>query len=144
MFEAVRSWWRRRGMQTLKPFGPVPADSLRLSLCDLSESAADVLAKAFDRVDGVEVLLGNLLDLSCDGVVSPVNSFGDMGGGIDKAIDDFHHGAAQTALRQAIAESFLGELPVGMAIVLELPSQRFPFLVAAPTMRIPGCVAGTI
>ena len=64
-------------------------------------------------VPGVEVVHGNLLDLGCDAVVSPANSFGDMSGGIDKAIDDFHDGEAQRRVMAAIAEQFLGELPVG-------------------------------
>jgi O-acetyl-ADP-ribose deacetylase (regulator of RNase III) len=67
-----------------------------------------------------------------------------MGGGIDKAIDDFHGGEAQRRVMAAIAEHFLGELPVGTAVVVELPSRRFPFVVAAPTMRVPGSVAGSI
>src|SRR5262249_23323188 len=29
-------------------------------------------------------------------------------------------------------------------LIVELPAQRFPFIVAAPTMRIPGSVAGSI
>src|SRR5262249_32291789 len=33
---------------------------------------------------------------------------------------------------------------VGAALVVELPARRFPFLVAAPTMRVPGSVIGTI
>src|SRR5262249_25859524 len=71
-------------------------------------------------------------------------SFGDMSGGIDKAIDDFHGGAAQRAVCEAIAEQFYGELPVGAALVVEVPARRFPFVVAAPTMRTPGSVVGTI
>src|SRR5262249_33655203 len=67
-----------------------------------------------------------------------------MSGGIDKAIDDFHRGTAQKAVMAAVAEQFLGELPVGAALVVELPARRFPFVVGAPTMRIPGNVAGTI
>src|SRR5438093_714396 len=68
----------------------------------------------------------------------------DMSGGIDKVIDDFHHGAAQRQIMAAIAEQFYGELPVGAALVVELPARRFPFVVAAPTMRTPGGVVGTI
>jgi O-acetyl-ADP-ribose deacetylase (regulator of RNase III) len=67
-----------------------------------------------------------------------------MSGGIDKAIDDFHQGEAQRRIGAALAEHFLGELPVGAALVVELPGQRFPFVVAAPTMRIPENVARTI
>jgi O-acetyl-ADP-ribose deacetylase (regulator of RNase III) len=125
-------------MQTLKPFASGAAGRLRLSLGDTNPAVASALAAAFAEVAAVEVVQGNLLDLSCDAVVSPANSFGDMSGGIDKAIDDFHKGEAQRRLRHAIAEHFLGELPVGMALVVELAAARFPFVIAAPTMRIPG------
>ena len=136
---------RRWRMNTLKSFGKsAPAPALRLSLCDRDAGVATALAAAFADVDAVEVVSGDLLALECDGVVSPANSFGDMGGGIDKAIDDFHQGAAQRAVMDAIAEHFLGELPVGAALVVELAARRFSFVVAAPTMRVPGGVAGTI
>jgi O-acetyl-ADP-ribose deacetylase (regulator of RNase III) len=132
-------------MKTLKPFGKSASTSaLRLSLGDLDPGIARALADTFADADAVEVVEGNLLDLDSDGIVSPANSFGDMGGGIDRAIDDFHRGKAQEAVRAAIAERFLGELPVGMALVVELPGPRLPFVVAAPTMRVPGSVAATI
>jgi O-acetyl-ADP-ribose deacetylase (regulator of RNase III) len=137
----LRRWWR---MNTLKPFGTHSAGSLLLSLGDTNATVARALASAFADVSAVEVVQGNLLDLDCDAIVSPANSFGDMSGGIDKAIDDFHHGEAQSRIRAAIAEQFFGELPVGVALVIELPSKRFPFMVAAPTMRVPGTVAATI
>lgn len=131
-------------MNTLKPFGSVPPDSLRVSLGDVNPDVAEALASAFTDVAAAEVVQGNLLDLSCDAIVSPANSFGDMGGGIDKAIDDFHHGEAQRRVVAAIAQHFFGELPVGAALVVEVPTRRFPFVVAAPTIRVPGSVAGTI
>ena len=136
---------RRWRMTTLKPFGPgLPAGLLRLTLGDTRPDVAWALANRFADAAGVEVVEGSLLDLACDGVVSPANSFGDMGGGIDKAIDDFHRGSAQPAVSAAIADQFLGELPVGVGLVVELPARRLPFVVAAPTMRVPGGVAGTI
>jgi O-acetyl-ADP-ribose deacetylase (regulator of RNase III) len=117
---------------------------LRCSLGDVNAEVCQSFAAAFGDVAAVEVVCGNLLDLSCDGIVSPANSFGDMGGGIDKAIDDFHRGEAQRRVMAAIAERFFGELPVGAALVVELPASRFPFVVAAPTMRVPGNVEGSI
>jgi O-acetyl-ADP-ribose deacetylase (regulator of RNase III) len=131
-------------MKTLKSFDGTSSANLQVSLGDLNPAVARALAAAFDDVPGVEVVEGNLLDLSCDAVVSPANSFGDMGGGIDKAIDDFHQGEAQRRVMAAIAEQFFGELPVGAALVVELPARRFPFVVAAPTMRVAGSVAGSI
>jgi O-acetyl-ADP-ribose deacetylase (regulator of RNase III) len=142
MIEALMRMIRRRRMLTLKPFGAVPPDALRVSLGDLDARVSDRLHYHFHDVAAVEVVRGDLLDLDADAIVSPANSFGDMSGGIDKAIDDFHKGEAQRRLMGAIAEQFLGELPVGAALVVEVPARRFPFVVAAPTVRIPGAVEG--
>jgi O-acetyl-ADP-ribose deacetylase (regulator of RNase III) len=144
MFNTVMALIRRWQMKTLKPFGPGSPTALRVSLGDTNPEVAQALAAAFDDVHQVEVVEGNLLDLACDAIVSPANSFGDMSGGIDKVIDDFHGGAAQKAVTSAIAEHFFGELPVGAAVVVKLDGRQFPYIVAAPTMRIPGSVAGTI
>lgn len=144
MLTALLARFRRRHMTTLKPFGQSAADDLRVSLGDTNPAVAEGLATAFRAVASVEVVCGNLLDLSCDAIVSPANSFGDMGGGIDKAIDDFHRGEAQRRVMAAIAEQYLGELPVGAALVVEVSTSRFPFVVAAPTMRVPGSVEGSI
>jgi O-acetyl-ADP-ribose deacetylase (regulator of RNase III) len=144
LFQFLTRRVRRRRVATLKQFGDVPAGAIRVSLGDRNAEVADRLAFYFDRVPAVEVVHGNLLDLDCDAIVSPANSFGDMGGGIDKAIDDFHAGEAQKRVMAAIAEHCMGELPVGMALVVEVPARRFPHVVAAPTMRIPGSIAGTI
>jgi O-acetyl-ADP-ribose deacetylase (regulator of RNase III) len=135
---------RRWNVQQVKPLDRVRKADLQLSLGDLNLDVARSLAEAFADVAAVEVVCGNLLDLNCDAIVSPANSFGDMGGGIDKAIDAFHGGQAQPRVMEAIRQRFLGELPVGMATIVEMPTTRFRAIVVAPTMRIPGRVTGTI
>lgn len=117
---------------------------VRISFCDSNAGVAVAFAEAFADVGSVEVLEGNLLKLNCDAVVSPANSFGDMSGGIDKCIDDFHDGQAQDEVMRLIRECYCGEIPVGAAIVATLPVRRFRFVIAAPTMRIPSNVDGTI
>jgi O-acetyl-ADP-ribose deacetylase (regulator of RNase III) len=145
MFQWLAAMARRWRVKLVKPFGnSSAAASLRLSLGDLNAKVVAALADAFAGAEAVEVVEGNLLDLECHAIMSPANSFADMGGGIDKAIDDFHGGAAQKAVMAGIAEHFFGELPVGAALIVELPARRFPFVVAAPTMRVPGGVADTI
>jgi O-acetyl-ADP-ribose deacetylase (regulator of RNase III) len=144
MLDTVTAFIRRWRMKTIKPFGRTSPDGIQISLGDLNPDIANALAVAFAGVDHAEVVQGNLLDLHCDAILSPANSFGDMGGGIDKAIDDFHRGAAQRAVTAAITEQWFGELPVGAALIVKLSSRRLPFVVAAPTMRIPGNVGETI
>lgn len=145
MFTGIASRIRRLQMKTHKPIGgQASTKGLLVSLGALDRDLAVALAEAFQNCAAVEVVEGSLLNLDCDAIVSPANSFGDMGGGIDKAIDDFHNGAVQEAVMEAIRREFCGELPVGAAIVVELPAKRFRFVVAAPTMRIPGFVGETI
>lgn len=132
-------------LQLIKPMARnLPGDLLRVSLVDRNPDVARAFLEHFHDVDGVEILEGNLLDLECDALLSPANSFGYMDGGFDKHIDDFYQGAAQRAVLSAIAERHFGELPVGVAILLEMPSRRFPSLVVAPTMRIPGAISETL
>ncbi len=131
-------------MKTIKSFGPAEETSLRVSLGDRNHDVASALAGAFEGVGAVEVLVGSLLDVPCDAIVSAANSFGDMGGGIDKAIDDRSGGEAQRRVMAAIADRHLGELPVGAALVVELADRHPRYVVTAPTMRVPGNVSGTI
>lgn len=144
MIESLMRRVRRRRMTKLKSFGQARSEQLHITFGDLDAHVADRLCRHFHDVAEVEVVRGNLLDANVDAVVSPANSFGDMGGGIDKAIDEVHRGEAQRLVMAAIAERFLGELPVGSALVVEMPSRRPRFVVAAPTMRVPGSVQGSI
>jgi O-acetyl-ADP-ribose deacetylase (regulator of RNase III) len=120
------------------------AGRLRVSLLDTNAEMTAAWIQCFFGVESVEILQGDLLEVGADAVVSPANSFGDMSGGVDKRIDDFFGGAAQAAIRARIQSEFLGELPVGMAIVVPMPSTRIRYVIAAPTMRVPQDVAGTL
>jgi len=69
---------------------------------------------------------------------------------LTNAIDDFYSGAAQEAIVERILrEQFLGELPVGMATIVPMPSTRLPFVIAAPNdagsrrrREITACLSG--
>jgi O-acetyl-ADP-ribose deacetylase (regulator of RNase III) len=145
MIDFLRRRLRRWRMETLKQFSAVGPRGLRFSIGDRNRDVAGALAAAFRDLACVEVLHGDLLDTSPDAVVCPGNSFGDMGGGFDKAVDDFHGGQAQPAVIRAIASRCLGELAVGSSLVIEVPgATRVKFLIMAPTMRVPGNTAHSI
>jgi O-acetyl-ADP-ribose deacetylase (regulator of RNase III) len=132
-------------MTVIKQFGNQRQGlQLQISFCDMNSDVIHALASSFMSIKMVEILQGNILHLHSDALVSPANSFGDMGGGLDKAIDDFYKRKAQPLVKTAIAEQFFGEIPVGVAIVLEMKTTQFPFLIVSPTMRIPGSVQATI
>jgi O-acetyl-ADP-ribose deacetylase (regulator of RNase III) len=107
-----------------------------------------VLADAWERFCGnvqmVEVLRASILDADVDAVVSPANSFGFMDGGIDALyLDHFGHGVMD-AVRRAILEHRHGELLVGDALIAATGSAQIPWLIAAPTMRVPMRLGETV
>lgn len=132
-------------MEIIKPFGQdLDQQCLKVTLCDNNPEVTHAWLTYFETVAAIEIVQGNLLELNRNALVSPANSFGDMGGGIDQQIDNFYRGMAQRAVRTAIADRYYGELPVGEAIIIDLKTACFPFLVSSPTMRIPGNIQGTI
>ncbi len=142
--ERTRHYLFGQPVETVKPFGKPHGSELAITLCDTSQELTDAFLEYFRDADDVEILKGNILACSRDALVSPANSFGDMSGGLDKAIDDFCEGAAQVTVRNAIGEQHLGELAVGNALIVPMDTKRYPFLVVAPTMRIPGNVKDSI
>lgn len=100
-------------MRTLKPSKGPDKHGLQITFGDRNPGVANELAKNFCNVDAVRVIEGDLLQIETDAVVCAANSFGDMGGGFDKAIDDRFEGEPQKNVRRAIEDFFMGELPVG-------------------------------
>lgn len=141
----LQNLFNRKPSKVLKPFELSSSSTqLRITFCDRDEEAASALAHQFQYVKEVRVMVDNALKVRADAIVSPANSFGDMGGGIDKVIDDYYQGEAQKQVMHSIRNDYFGELPVGTAIILPMNHKRLPFLIAAPTMRIPGSVKGTL
>lgn len=106
------------------------------------------LADAWERWCGdlsfVSVHRGSIFDLSCDAVVSPANSFGLMDGGIDMLYTQHFGWGVQERLQEAIREDHAGELLVGAAEIVETEDADLPFLIAAPTMRVPTILRDTV
>jgi len=142
MTSKISAYLRQRKIKVIKPFSvTTDNNAVRFTICGFSESVSHALFDEFQNIDQVEIVLGDILCLSCDALVSPANSFGEMSGGLDKAIDNFYKGRAQKEATKCIRNEFLGELPVGHAITINMNTDRFPFLLIAPTMRIPGSVS---
>src|SRR5204862_2581392 len=87
---------------------------------------------------------GDFFAAAADAMVSPANSFGIMDGGLDLAIRGAIGGDIQRRVQAVIIERHHGELPVGAAEVVETENERWPFLVIAPTMRVPEPVSNTL
>lgn len=108
----------------------------------------DDLAAAWQRHCGdlpdVTIHHGSIFDLRVDAVVSPANSFGFMDGGIDALYSQRFGWDVQEQLQELIRSRHHGELLVGTAEIVETGVKRPPFLIAAPTMRVPMILRETV
>lgn len=98
---------------------------------------AEAWRTAFASVSDVTITERSILDVDCDALVSPANSFGFMDGGIDAHYSEHFGWDLQLKLRQKILDDHSGELLVGAAQLVETGDVRHPYLIAAPTMRVP-------
>jgi len=120
---------------------PLPS---RVILVDLWEPLTRAWSEVFAASDQVEVQQADFFAQDADALVSPANSFGIMDGGLDAAIRARLGGHIETAVQRRIVEEHHGEMPVGAAEVVPTGHERWPFLVVAPTMRVPESVAQTL
>jgi len=110
---------------------------IKLILTATESALADAWRKFCGDLEFVQIHEGSILDLSCDAVVSPANSFGFMDGGIDARYSERWGWGVQEKLQKLIVEKHHGELVVGAAEIVETGDLTKPYLIAAPTMRVP-------
>lgn len=101
-------------------------------------------AAEFGAYPTVRVVHGSIFDTDANTLVSPANSFGIMDGGLDGKLRDYFGESVEQTVRERIREQFHGELPVGLATVVETGHARHPYLISAPTMRCPADVSHTV
>ena len=93
---------------------------------------------------GVTVHQGSVFEVACEAVVSPANSFGFMDGGIDYLYSRRFGWGVQERLQATIRAHHHGELLVGAAEIVSTEDEEIPFVIAAPTMRVPMVLRETV
>ncbi|MBP0016823.1 MAG: macro domain-containing protein [Cyanobacteria bacterium SBLK] len=110
---------------------------MQLVLCAVDKLLADAWQKFCGDLEFVTIHRGSILELNCDAIVSPANSFGFMDGGLDMLYSQHFGWQIQERLQQAIIKKYHGELLIGMAEIVETDNTQIPYIIAAPTMRVP-------
>jgi O-acetyl-ADP-ribose deacetylase (regulator of RNase III) len=113
---------------------------MKIILSALSPKLLDAWTSFFYSEEIVSIIESDITKIKCDAIVSPANSFGFMDGGLDRALSERFGWNLQKRLQEQIKELPEGELLVGKAIVMETGDEDIPFLISAPTMRIPTSV----
>jgi O-acetyl-ADP-ribose deacetylase (regulator of RNase III) len=110
---------------------------MKLILTAVDKSLTDAWTKFCGDLDFVTVYHGSILDVECDAVVSPANSYGFMDGGIDALYMGYFGDDIQMRVRRQIFDHHYGEIIIGQADVVETTHDRIPYLIFSPTMRVP-------
>lgn len=110
---------------------------MKIFLTAVEKSLYEAWKNFCGDLPNVEVFHGSILDLSVDAVVSPANSYGFMDGGIDLLYSHRFGWGVQEKLQKIIREKHHGELLIGQAEIVETDNLQIPFVISAPTMRIP-------
>jgi len=110
---------------------------MKIVLADLQQEVLEAWQDTGGGKEYVTTHLGSIFDVECDALVSPANSFGFMDGGIDRVISNFFGWHVQDRLQRVIRTKHHGELLVGMADIVSTDHPKIPFVISAPTMRVP-------
>ena len=116
---------------------------VRFVLVDLDFELVEYWKKHFKGCDNVIACQGSILKENVSAIVSPANSFGYMDGGLDLALSQHFGWQVEKNVRKVLIERYDGELPVGQAIVVPTEHEQVPWLISAPTMRVPMVVKDT-
>jgi O-acetyl-ADP-ribose deacetylase (regulator of RNase III) len=117
---------------------------LNVVLAAVESDLADAWERFCGDLESVAIHRGSIMDVNCEAVVSPANSFGFMDGGIDSIYSHHFGWHVQKRLQDAIRTEHHGELLVGQADIVPTDDARIPFVIAAPTMRVPMILRDTV
>lgn len=108
----------------------------RIFLRDINKELCE--AWKAEEIPMASVYCGDIFHSPSESIVSPANSFGFMDGGIDGVYTKHFGDKVQRRVQLAIKSVTLNaELLVGQAIWVATDDLEFPYLISAPTMRVP-------
>ncbi len=116
---------------------------LSIRLRDMNSDVVSAWSDAFSDLQNVSMSCGDIFEQDADAIVSPANSFGFMDGGIDLIYSRFFGWEVEERLKRLLTEQYYGELPIGQAVIIATENATIPFLISAPTMRVPSNISKT-
>lgn len=120
-------------------------NQIKFIFVDQNASMVEAWRREFGNYspEEVEILQGDIWQKPASAIVSPANSFGFMDGGIDAVYTRRFGPKLQVTLQDKLAKYYDGELPVGQGVFVRTGDPSYPYLISAPTMRVPGDVSMT-
>ncbi len=108
--------------------------TVKVILVDINPRMIEAWRTSFEENPEVDVVQGSLLDQRVDAWVTPTNSRGNMGGGLDGVIKRHLGAQIEQRVQGEIARACNGRLPVGSAVCVPAGAANPRFLISTPTM----------
>src|SRR5262245_11539599 len=108
--------------------------SLKIKLVDINPRMVAAWRNTFEENPEVEVVHGSMIDQVADAWVSPTNSRGVMGGGLDGVIKKYLGSQIEKRVQAEIQKLHAGMMPVGCAVCVPSGVANPRYLVSTPTM----------
>lgn len=110
---------------------------LKIILVYLDEELGIAWKNNFSKEKNISIEQGDITLFNVDAIVSPANSFGFMDGGLDYYLSLRFGWDVQQRLQKYIGELELKELLIGQSHIIETKDEKVPYIISAPTMRVP-------
>jgi O-acetyl-ADP-ribose deacetylase (regulator of RNase III) len=118
---------------------------MQIILCDLQPKLVEEWQKVFYNESDIKCVCGDIFQQGeADCIISPSQSFGFLTGGIDGIYARKFGPQVQETLQRKIKDRPMNELLVGEALLIRTSYKKIPFMISAPTMRVPMDIRGTI
>jgi len=117
---------------------------VKLILVGLNPAVVKAWQNTCGGLENVSIVYDSIFNIPCDAIVSPANSFGFMDGGLDYRISKFFGWGVQERLQRIIRTKHHGELLVGSAEIVNTDHPKIPYVISAPTMRVPMILKETV
>src|SRR5437764_5398175 len=108
--------------------------SFKVVLVDINPKMIEAWRATFEENPEVDIVQGSLLDQKTTAWVSPGNSRGHMGGGIDRLVRQFLGDRIQAKVQKEIQRLYLGVMPIGCAVCVATDMTTPKYLISSPIM----------
>jgi O-acetyl-ADP-ribose deacetylase (regulator of RNase III) len=108
--------------------------TVKVRLVDINPKMIAAWRSVFENNPEVDIVHGSMIDQVADAWVTPTNSAGRMGGGLDGVIKRYLGSQIEQRVQGEIKRLYHGKMPVGSATCVLSGSANPRYLISSPTM----------
>jgi O-acetyl-ADP-ribose deacetylase (regulator of RNase III) len=117
---------------------------MKIQFIDTNYEVCINLQQLFSDIKDINVYNTDIFEYPTDCIATAGNSFGIMTGGIDLVVREHFGKQIEDCVKTKIQTDYAADLLVGQSFILDTEDLDIPYLLYAPTMRVPSDISETI